>query len=172
MTPASREPTRRIAVVGVGNPERGDDAAGCLVVRRLRSELPPGIAVLQQSADVAELIQTLAGHHAVFIIDAVQTGTAQPGHVHRIDAQAGPLPAGCSDVSTHGFGVREAIELARTLGRLPPTVVIFGIEVAEFTLGRPPTNAVAAGMERVIDALRAEVGTVARPRPPCPEPSR
>ncbi len=154
----SFECTARIAVVGVGNVDRGDDGAGRLVVQALRTALPPEIAVLEESGDAAALVQILAEHDAVFIVDAVHTQSAEPGHLHRIDARGGPLPAPFREVSTHGFGVGEGIELARALGTLPGTVVIYGIEAGAFTPGRPPTPAVTRGIERAIRAVIAELG--------------
>jgi hydrogenase maturation protease len=142
----------------MGNPDRGDDAAGRLVAQGLRTTLPPTITVLEQSGDAADLVHILADYDTVIVADAVQTRVAEPGHLHRIDARAGPLPATFREVSTHGFGVAEAIELARALGQLPRTVVIYGIEADDFTPGREPSAAVAAGVERAIRAIVDELG--------------
>lgn len=149
MSPAPR----RIAVVGVGNPERGDDAAGRIVARRVRAELAPRIAVLERSGNAADLVQVLTEYDTVIIIDAVQTGAAQRGHVHRIDAHAEPLPATFRAVSTHGFGVGEGIELARALGKLPPTTIVYGIEAGGFDPGQPPSPAVSVGIENAVGAV-------------------
>ena len=37
--------------------------------------------------------------------------------------------------STHAFGVAEALELARALNRLPPCLLIYGIEGKNFAMG-------------------------------------
>ena len=148
---------QRTAVVGVGNADRGDDAAGRLAARSLRAVLPPEIAVVEMLGDAASLVEVLAEYDAVFVVDAVRTGTAEPGQLHRLAAHTGPLPTAFHDVSTHGFGVGEGIELARTLGRLPPTVVVYGIEARDFAHGQPPSPAVGAGIERAVAAVHQEV---------------
>ena len=45
------------------------------------------------------------------------------------------LPAGRFMASTHHFGVAEAVEWARALGRLPEALEVHGIEGADFSVG-------------------------------------
>src|SRR5215207_5591238 len=60
--------------------------------------------------------------------------------------------------STHAFGVADAIELARTLGRLPARLEIYTIEGADFTAGAglspPVAAAVNALTRRIVDVPR------------------
>jgi hydrogenase maturation protease len=67
------------------------------------------------------------------------------------------LPAGLFRVSTHRFGLADALELARALGRLPPRVVVYGIEGSRFAPGRPMSPAVAAAVERLAGVLSTEM---------------
>jgi hydrogenase maturation protease len=88
------------------------------------------------------------------VIDAASSGAAA-GTVHRFDATGGALPAWSrSSTSTHAVGLVEAIELARTLGRLPPRLVVYGIEGERFEAGTELTPAVAAAVEAVAAAVR------------------
>jgi hydrogenase maturation protease len=83
------------------------------------------------------------------IIDAIQSG-APAGTIHRFDAAAGPLPASLrSSTSTHLVSLAETIELARTLGRLPPAVTVYGIEGERYDLGATVTPAVAAAIDQL-----------------------
>ena len=59
-----------------------------------------------------------------------------------------PRPA-----STHLIGLADALELARALGRLPPRVVVYGIEGHRFGVGDPVSPAVAAAVDRVVAEL-------------------
>ena len=97
------------------------------------------------------------GADAVVIVDAALSG-APPGTIHRLDANAGPLPPAMFAMSTHAMGLAEAIELARTLGELPARCIVFAIEGASFDLGRPPTPEVAAAIDDVIARVLDEVG--------------
>jgi hydrogenase maturation protease len=94
-------------VIGVGNPERGDDGAGREVARRLR----------------------------------------------------GRLPAGLLHTSTHSWGVYDAIELARRLGRLPAQLVVLAIGGAAFaprhSLSQAARRGAAEAERRVLIELAA-----------------
>ena len=68
-------------MIGVGNAYRGDDAAGLAVARLLRER---GVEALDQEGEPVALVELLAGHGAVVLIDAVRSG-ASPGTVHRVD---------------------------------------------------------------------------------------
>jgi hydrogenase maturation protease len=134
----------RALLIGVGNAWRGDDAAGLLVARRAR-ELGASDA-RQHEGDAVALIDVWAGAAHVVIVDASASG-APPGTVHRFDARAAPLPAAHLRSSTHAFGVADAVELARALGRLPARLEVLAIEGGEFTLGTALTAPVTAAVE-------------------------
>lgn len=156
----------RSLVIGLGSPDRGDDAigptiaaavAGVVVERQM-----PGVHVVEQE-DPTALVELLDPHRerwdTVVIIDAVHSGAAA-GTVAVIDAGAGqpslatagarfdPGPAG-----THGFGLAGAIELSRALDRLPPRVLIVGVEAVDFTHGAPLSGPVTAAVGRAVDAV-------------------
>jgi hydrogenase maturation protease len=142
--------------VGIGNPLRGDDAAGLLAARALRRHAPAGIEVRELEGEPVGLIDAWAGAETVVVADAVASG-GEPGELHRIDAGAAPLPAAFAGPSTHALGLAEAVELARALGRLPPRLVVYGIEAAGFATGADPTPAVRAGAERAASSAAAEL---------------
>jgi hydrogenase maturation protease len=132
-------------ILGCGNPNRSDDAAGVLVVRRLQ-EL--GIGAREFTGDPLALIEAWNGAREVILIDTVVSGAA-PGTVTVWDAAKAPLPPGRFCCSTHAFGVAEAVEIARALGRLPPKLVIYGIEGSRFDVGGSLSAEVAAAVERL-----------------------
>lgn len=76
----------RVAVVGVGNPLRADDGAGCLVVERLAAD-HPGLLVFR-AEEVPESILgpvVAARPDTVVVIDAVDLGE-EPGAVALLEA--------------------------------------------------------------------------------------
>lgn len=149
-------------VVGVGNTDRGDDAAGRAVSRWLRGKLPDGIVVLDHDGEVTALLACLETVDTAYLVDACMSG-AQPGTVHRFDAAATPLPQQMFSLSSHGLGLSEAIELARALGQLPRRCVVYAIEAASFEPGAALSNAVAAAVavagRRVRDELSGKTLT-------------
>jgi hydrogenase maturation protease len=154
---------RRI-VIGIGNPDRGDDAAGRYVARLSRPMLPDNVVVVEHDGEATALVACLDGVDAAFLVDACSSG-APAGTVRRFDAAAARLPSVAFGLSTHGFGLAEAIELARVLGQLPPRCVVYAIEAARFEAGAalsPPVRAAAAEVARRLCIEIADLDNTAR----------
>jgi hydrogenase maturation protease len=145
-------------IVGAGNAFRRDDGAGLATAMRLRGTLatvPGDIRVLAKEGDLASLLDDWEGAAAVVVIDATESGT-EPGTIRRYEVHEQPLPAVFSRRSTHSFGVAEAVELARALGRLPARVVVFGIEGRDFAPGEGLSPAVDAAVNDVVRRVTEE----------------
>jgi len=153
----------RQIVLGIGNAERGDDAAGRTVARLLQGRLPDDVEIAELEGEAMELLARFEGVDAAFLVDACWSG-APAGTIRRLDVNVTPLQQGLFSLSTHGFGLAEAMELARVLTQLPPHCVVY-IEGASFETGAPLSQAVAVAVADVAARLRTEIGdadTVAR----------
>lgn len=151
-----------VRVIGVGRTVRGDDGAGRRVARLLARESLDGVCVTECDGEFDALLELWEGAGAVIVVDALRTGAA-PGTLVRLDAHATAVPAP-ANASSHGFGLAEAIEFARALGRLPRSLVVHGVEAADFTLGAGLSPAVAAAIPALADAVRAEAVRLAAAR--------
>jgi hydrogenase maturation protease len=152
-----------VLVIGVGNSYRSDDGAGLEVARRLRES--GAAAVLESEGEPIALLDAWEGAQGVVLIDAISSG-ATPGTIHRFDASREPLPASVrGSTSTHAVGLGEAIELARTLGRLPRRVIVYGIEGESFAAGEELSTAVATALDAAADRVIAEAHQLERGRP-------
>ena len=136
-------------IIGCGNPDRADDAAGLLVARRLR-EL--GINAYEHSGEMLALIETWNGAPEVVMIDAVVSG-APPGTITVWDVWTAPLPPDRFRCSTHALGLTETIELARVLDRLPPRIFLYGIEGTNFSRGGAVSSEVAEAVELLAEQI-------------------
>lgn len=146
-----------VTVVGIGNRARGDDAAGPCVIELLEQDPPPGTRLLSAAGDMLALFDLWNGADEVILVDAMAPG-GRPGRVLRVDAGEAALDAALGNfASSHAFNLAEAIELARALGRLPPRLVIYGIEGEHFEHGSPPGATVQAAVVAVGARIRAEV---------------
>jgi len=143
-----------VLVIGIGQRDRGDDAVGPAVAERAMELVPPGVTVLEQ-AEPAGLIDAWAGAGLVVVADAVRSGQ-RPGTVQVLHACHGPLPVRTGAGGTHGLGLAEVIELGRALQRLPPQLVVVGVEAQRFGLGEPMSPQVRACVELAAKAV-AEV---------------
>ena len=132
-------------VLGVGNPWRGDDAAGLAVADAAGGQRHEG--------DGTGLIDRWAAAEHVVIVDASDSG-APAGSVRRFDARTAPLPVrALRSTSTHAFGVGDAVELARSLGRLPERLEVYAIEGEDFRVG----EALSPAVERAARELGARL---------------
>lgn len=132
-------------VIGLGNPDRGDDGAGRAVARLLRGRAP-GLGIEEQSGAAADLLERLATCDDVVLVDAAVTG-ASPGTIHTIDAaDTAAIPTRAA-ASSHGIGVAEALALARLLHGRPRHCRLYLIEGLCFDRGAALSPAVAAAAE-------------------------
>ena len=149
------------AVIGVGNCLAGDDAAGVLVARALRGRLPAGVTLVEHEGEPTALIEAWSGKEVAVVVDAIKSD-APPGTLRCFDASTSPLPSSLTGRSTHAFTLAQAIELARSLDRLPGRLAVVGIEGAHFDAGAPPAPAVAAALEpaarKVLELIRMYYG--------------
>jgi hydrogenase maturation protease len=140
-----------IQVIGIGNRDRGDDAAGLEVAARLRAASPAGVEIIDLEGDQIRLLDVWATDATVILIDATCSG-AVPGTVTRFDASC-PLSHQFSHRGSHTFGLADVIELARALDRLPRHLSGYGIEGASFAIGAPFSAEVATAVTDVTACL-------------------
>lgn len=152
-----------VLVIGIGNRFRCDDGVGPAVSDRLAAL---GIPAREHSGEGAGLIDAWTGAGRVVVVDATQSsagaGTAPgtaPGTIVRLDAVGAAPPQGLFRYSSHLFGLAEAVEMARALGRLPDSLVIWGIEGADFGFGEALTPAVAEAADMVARRIAEELTT-------------
>lgn len=170
-----------VTVIGVGNPYRRDDGAAGTVLARLAPLVDPAtVRLVELDGEPARMVAVWEGSRSVWVIDAIRSGRP-PGTVQLLTGEALAADAAHRDRGPrvgvrvgggHLFGVRDAVALARALGRLPERLVIVGIEGADFGDGVGLTPAVAEGC-RVAAIRVAAAITAASPRPsPRPESGR
>ena len=137
-------------IIGVGNPDRGDDGAGLAAAGLMRERLDhrDDIHVLQHWGESTGLVDAMTGWDDVIIIDAARSDR-EPGSWHVFDVTASPLPSDLADLSSHGFGIPQAIELARALDTLPKRCRIYAIEGTTFDSGAPLSDVVRVAVEAV-----------------------
>jgi hydrogenase maturation protease len=143
-------------VVGLGNPDRGDDGIGALVARELAGKVPADVAVIARRGDLLSLIEDWAGFDAIVCIDAA-AALGLPGRIHRIDLSSAALPRDLAFTSSHALGLAEAIELARSLQLAPRRIIVYAVEGGSFGRGASLTPAVAAALGVVVERVIAEV---------------
>jgi hydrogenase maturation protease len=150
-----------VLIVGVGNPDRGDDALGRAAADRLAALDLPRTRVCSRSGDILTLIEDWRGAETVILIDAAapdrQQAGAAPGSIHRLDVSGQSLPQELAGLSTHGFGLGETVELARALGVLPARTIVYVMVGQRFDAGAPLSTPVATALDDLVACVAAEV---------------
>jgi hydrogenase maturation protease len=131
---------------------RGDDAVGLMAARRIRQEVGDRVEVIEAEMAGVDLIELMKGAHSVLLIDAARSGQA-PGTIHRLDASAGPIGGQIFPRSSHALGMVDALELARAMGVLPATVIVYGVEAGNMEAGQPLSPAVTRALNEVVDRI-------------------
>lgn len=148
-------PRGRRLIIGIGNRDRGDDAIGPIVAERLRAYGLQDIEIVEESGEAARLLDCFVGADCVWLLDAAMSG-APVGTIQCFDVSNAPLPQRQTSVSTHGFGLAEAIELARALKRLPRQCIVYTVEIGSCEIGASLTPEVAAGAHELQARIFAE----------------
>ena len=149
-----------IAIVGIGQSLRGDDAAGQKAVVHWQSLYPTSANTPDLRVELLELpglalLDYLEGAHRVLLVDAVRSGAA-PGSLHLL-SEADLAAFGADSGSAHGWGVAETLALRRKLHpeKMPARVDILGIEAGDVSLG----EALSAGVQAALDQAAAMIAT-------------
>ncbi len=144
-----------IAIIGIGNPFRSDDGIGWAVIEALEGRVSSRVALHQARSDIAELMEYFSRYQTVYLVDACQ-GEGLIGSFKRIESLDELEQE--SFVSTHGFGLAQAIALAKNCRELPDRLVIYAIYVDRFQLGSELSVEAKSAVEEVVQRLLQEEG--------------
>ena len=154
-----------LLVIGVGNPDRGDDGLGPALVEALGGDAVPGLTLdaayqlsLEHAADVS-------AHRAVLFVDASAGGEA-PCSLRPIAAD------GAAGYSTHVMppeAVLAVCELA--FGRVPEAWLL-GVRGYDFEPGRTLSGAARANLAPSLAVAREFIAAALAAGPGVPEEAR
>ena len=146
----------RTLILGLGNDILTDDAVGLVAARQLavRFAEDPFVHVRETMEMGLALLDYIVGYDRVILLDAIRTGRAVPGSIHKLDDEElqsiqGPTP--------HFLGVGETLALGRQLGlAMPERVTILAVEIEDpFTLGTEMTSAVREAVPELVRCAAA-----------------
>lgn len=143
-------------VVGLGSPDRGDDAVGPAVARRVGTLRLTGVQVIERE-DPTSLIDLWSDRDLAIVVDAV-CSNGVPGTLMIMESGVGSPPltgdawTSTGRGGTHAFGLAAAVELSRALNRLPQRLVLIGIEAGGLEHGEPLSAPVSAAAELAAEA--------------------
>lgn len=151
-----------VAVIGIGQSLRGDDAVGLEAVR-LWEATHPGTArrldvrVALLEGPGLDLLELIEGVESAVLVDAV-CSQAPAGSLHRAKPED-LLERTHNAVAAHGWNVGEVLRLANALahGAAPKTIRLVGVEAGQMDLGQGLSGPVRLALAAVATAIEDEV---------------
>ncbi|HTX42573.1 MAG TPA: hydrogenase maturation protease [Acidobacteriaceae bacterium] len=140
----------RIAVLGLGNLMRTDDAVGMLAIAAMRADprLPDSIAVIEGGTLGLDLLHPLDGVTHLLALDAVDAGAAPGALLRFAGAAINDLPIG---KSVHLLGFSDLIGAMRLTGGAPWALVVLGVQPRTIGWGTELTPPVEAALPALLD---------------------
>jgi hydrogenase 3 maturation protease len=136
------------AVVAMGSPDRGDDAAGLRIADRL-SDWPDGLVFNVETAPESFLMPiSKCGARSCLLVDALDAG-AEPGDIVTLE----PADLEHTDFTTHGLSPKAFLQALAELSGMHLTVL--GVQPGHLRQGSELSPQVEQSVECVAEALAA-----------------
>ncbi len=142
-------------IVGIGTRLNSDDEIGLALVRALTEEAEwAEKCVLWEGADAATVTSSLLEwSRATVLVDAADMRLA-PGEYRFFPDRDASVTLKDSSVSTHGLGLPEGLQLARSLGFDQP-IYVFAVQPFDLSPRQGMTSEMTALFPALLSALRA-----------------
>ncbi len=132
---------REVVVFGIGNPSRGDDALGHLLLQRLEEARLPGIVTVEDFQLQIEHAIDLQGRSLALFIDAGQ-GTPAPFSFEPVRPRFNPAH------TSHALSPGDVLAVyAQALGQVPPPAYVLCLRGQCFELGEGLSPAALAHLD-------------------------
>jgi len=148
-----------MTVVGMGNPEMGDDGIGVILAQNLRGQVERGTwsarpDILVAARDPVLVGACLAEGARVLLVDAVDM-KGEPGDCRMFSPAEADFTARPS-ASTHTLSLGGVIELARGLG-CADRLRIMGVQLGDAGPGRSLSPRVREKIPQMLERIKEEV---------------
>ena len=152
----SENATVKIALLGLGNLMRTDDAVGMLTLQTLAESglLPPDVRVIEGGTLGLDLLDSLRGISHLLALDAVDTGVP-PGKLSRFEGkEINNLPV---SKSVHLLGFSDLMGALRLMDAAPSEVVLLGVQPASTDWGTLLSPEVDLALQTLMQSALAQL---------------
>ncbi|MEN6585205.1 MAG: hydrogenase maturation protease [Sulfuricella sp.] len=139
--------TAPLLVFAYGNPSRGDDALGPLLLERLEALNPPDVELLTDFQLQVEHAADVLDRELVLFIDA-SVSCAPPYAFTRLTA------AKDTSYTSHAMSPAAVLQAYHELYGAPPPTYLLGVRGEAFDLGEPLSDAAASNLESALALLQ------------------
>ena len=145
-------PPEPILIIGIGNPSRGDDALGPLLIERLEALALPDVELLTDFQLQVEFSLDLQHRQQVIFVDA-SLNAAPPFTFTPVEA------AEDTSYSSHALSPGAVLHAYQKLFGEPPTSYVLAIRGEAFELGEGLSQAAATNLNSALAWLANELST-------------
>ena len=140
----------------MGNLLYKDEGIGIHLIRELeKMKLPPNLELIDGGVGSLDILLSLENIDKLIIIDALKGGGA-PATVYRIDYQELEAEIDFNNLSLHQLSLLEVLSLIKKLGKLPPKVLIIGVEPKEISPGLNLTSRLKEKLPYILGVILKE----------------
>jgi hydrogenase maturation protease len=144
---------KRVKIIGLGNPYRGDDGVGLAVIAELKKlNLPRDIEIIDSGADDLGIFEHLKNCDHLIIIDAISADKA-PGTIMEFNAERLNGLHNTRNLDIHSFGLAGAIELAKKM-KVQGKITVVGIEPENTDLVDKLSDLINSKIPELIKAVK------------------
>ena len=144
-------------VLGLGNPLMGDEGIGGFLIQRLArsAERYPSVEFADAGTGGLSVLHLIDGRRRAVIVDCALMDEA-PGTIRRFTPEEVRSTKALTHQSLHETDLLHVIEMARTLGQAPETIVFFGIQPAVVRPGQGLSPALMDRIDEYVSIIAAE----------------
>jgi len=152
----SQDSSCRIALLGLGNLMRTDDALGMLALQRLREteRTPRGVQFIEGGTLGLDLLHELSGVTHLLALDAVDTGASAGTLMRFAGSELEGLPV---SKSVHLLGFSDLLGVLHLMDAAPREVVLLGVQPESTDWGTSLTARVEAAQDELIEAVLVQL---------------
>ena len=149
--------SKRVVVIGLGNPLMGDDGLGLAVLDELRTgyALPDEVELVDGGTWGMNLLPTIEEADELILIDAIDAGQT-PGALVRLERDRLPRYL-ATKISPHQVDLRDVLGLAELRGTLPRDTVALGLQPHSIELRNSLSDVVRCRVDLLARAVVAEL---------------
>jgi len=135
-----------ILIIGIGNPSRGDDALGPMLIERLEALQIPDVELLTDFQLQVEFVLDLQGRQQVIFIDA-SLNAAPPFEFTPVAAEED------SSYTSHALSPGAVLHAYQQLYGPPPPAYVLAIRGTAFELGEGLSEVATANLDAALGWL-------------------
>ena len=153
--------TRRILIAGVGSRLRGDDGFGPRVIDLLSARSLPENVELRDIGTAGITIATdLSEYDVVIFLDSMEMD-GEPGLLRRVEVDVSDLDLDAGELARatlHEVGLEGLLKFSKTIGALPPRVVLVGCKPKDLSPSLKLSDEVERAAHEAVDMVLEILG--------------